>query len=395
MAKALDKRMGIVMLLLITIFIGFGLIIPVMPVLVQEVGAAPYHLGWLLSIYAFFSFILSPIWGGLSDRYGRRPLIIMGLVGYSISFFLFGMAIDKLWLMYISRILGGCFSGAATSVAMAYVADITSDEERTKGMGLAGMSIGLGFIIGPAVGGFLSHFGLSVPFFVASALSLLLTLFAFFYLDESLPSAARQKKRATQKTSRWKAFSGSLKYLYVVSFIGSYGLAGLEATLQYFQMVKIHATPSQIGLILLISGLVGALIQGGVVRRIKPEHELRTVGIGLIVSSIGMILILFSSNFWTATLFVVIFGAGNTLIRPCITSLITKKTTTGHGVATGLISSMDNLGRIVGPLLATFMYSANIHLPFVVTACITLLSVMLLFAFVTHEKKRAPYSSQL
>ncbi len=395
MASTLDKRIGIVMLLLITIFIGFGLIIPVMPVLVQETGAAPYHLGWLLSIYAFFSFILSPVWGGLSDRYGRRPLIMIGLVGYAISFFLFGMATDKLWLMYISRILGGCFSGAATSVAMAYIADITSEEERNKGMGLAGMSIGLGFIIGPAVGGFLSHFGLAFPFFVSSALALLLTLFAFFYLDESLPLTARQKKHATQKTSRWKAFTGSLKYLYAISFIGSYGLAGLEATLQYYQMVKIQATPTQIGLILLISGIVGALIQGGVVRRVKPGHELRVVGIGLLVSSLGMVLILFSSNFWTATLFVVIFGAGNTLIRPLITSLVTKKSTAGHGVATGLVTSMDNLGRIIGPLLATMLYSANIHLPFLVTACITLLSVMLLFAFVTHEKKLAPFASKL
>jgi MFS family permease len=388
------------MLLLITIFIGFGLIIPVMPVLVQETGAAPYHLGWLLSIYAFCSFILSPIWGGLSERYGRRPLIMIGTLGYTVSFFLFGIATDNLWLMYVSRILGGCFSGAATSVAMAYVADITSEAERNKGMGLAGMSIGLGFIIGPAVGGVLSFVSLSFPFFVASAVSVLLTGGVYVYLAETLlPEAllpeARQQRSLQLKASRWKAFTGALKYLYVISFVGSFGLAGLEATLQYFQMVKIQATPVQIGLILLISGIVGALIQGGVVRKIRSGHELRAIGIGLVVSSAGMVLILFSTNFWTATLFVVIFGAGNTLIRPLVTSLVTKKSNLGHGVSTGLVTSMDNLGRMIGPLVATSLYSANIHLPFLVTALVTLLSITLLFAFLNHEKKLAPYVSKL
>lgn len=395
LAQSLDRRLILIMLMLVTIFIGFGLIIPVMPVLVQQTGAAPYHFGWLLSIYAFFSFILSPVWGGLSERYGRRPLIMLGTFGYAVSFFLFGIATDHLWLMYVSRILGGCFSGAATSVAMAYVADITSEEDRNKGMGLAGMSIGLGFIIGPAVGGLLSVVHLSFPFFVASALALVITLVVYTSLGETLSPEEREQMRQQPTASRWQAFTGALKYLYVVAFIGSFGLAGLEATLQYFQMVKIQATPVQIGLILLISGIVGALIQGGLVRRVQSGQELRVIGIGLVVSALGLVLILFSSNFWTATLFVVIFGAGNTLIRPLVTSLVTKKSSAGHGISAGLVTSMDNLGRMVGPLVATTLYSANIHLPFLFTAAVTLFSLTLLVLFAHHEKKLAPSISKL
>jgi len=389
LAQSLDRRLVLIMLMLVTIFIGFGLVIPVLPVLVQETGAAPYHLGLLLTIYAFFSFILSPVWGGLSERYGRRPIIMLGTLGYAVSFFLFGIATDKLWLMYVSRILGGSFSGAATSVAMAYVADITSEAERNKGMGLAGMSIGLGFIIGPAVGGLLSLIDLSFPFFVASALALLMTVFVYTMLGETLTPEARQQRGQQPKVSRWQAFTGALKYLYVVAFVGSFGLAGLEATLQYFEMVKIQATPVQIGMILLISGVVGAFIQGGLVRKVRSGQEVRIIGLGLVVSAVGLVLILFSSNFWTATLFVVIFGAGNTLIRPLVTSLATKQANVGHGISTGLVTSMDNLGRMIGPLVATSLYSANIHLPFLFTAAVTFFSLALLLLFIQHEKKLA------
>lgn len=389
LAQSLDRRLVLIMLMLVTIFIGFGLVIPVLPVLVQETGAAPYHLGLLLTIYAFFSFILSPVWGGLSERYGRRPIIMLGTLGYAVSFFLFGIATDKLWLMYVSRILGGSFSGAATSVAMAYVADITSEAERNKGMGLAGMSIGLGFIIGPAVGGLLSLIDLSFPFFVASALALLMTVFVYTMLGETLTPEARQQRGQQPKVSSWQAFTGAMKYLYVVAFVGSFGLAGLEATLQYFEMVKIQATPVQIGMILLISGVVGAFIQGGLVRKVRSGQEVRIIGLGLVVSAVGLVLILFSSNFWTATLFVVIFGAGNTLIRPLVTSLATKQANVGHGISTGLVTSMDNLGRMIGPLVATSLYSANIHLPFLFTAAVTFFSLALLLLFIQHEKKLA------
>jgi len=387
----MKKQLAIIMVLLMTIFIGFGIIIPVLPDAVTSSGASSFHLGMLLSIYSLASFLMSPIWGSISDRIGRRPLIMIGTLGFSVSFLIFGLADGNLLLMYVSRILGGLFSGAATACAVAYVADITTEENRTKGMGLVGMSIGLGFIFGPAVGGILSHWGYQVPFFSSSILALLTFLFAMVMLPESLSEEKRRKPQAGEaKPSRWSAFVGSLKYLYVLSFFVSFTLAGLEATLLLFEKDKIGASSLDLGIMFAVSGVVGALIQGGVVRRfIKRGDEARVVGLGLILSAIGFVLILFSSSLVTASIYLSVFGAGNALIRPCVTSLITQKTKVGQGVASGLSSSMDSLGRITGPLLGAGIYQYSMNLPFYTGAILSVAALYLLYRFMVIDKETA------
>nr|WP_074728197.1 MFS transporter [Paenibacillus naphthalenovorans] len=390
----MNKQLAIIMVLLMTIFIGFGIIIPVLPNAVTGSGAENFHLGMLLSVYSLASFLMSPVWGGLSDRVGRRPLIMIGALGFSISFLLFGLALESLWLMYVSRILGGLFSGAATACAVAYVADVTSDEDRTKGMGLVGMSIGLGFIFGPALGGILSQWGIQVPFFAAAALALGTFVFAYFKLPESLTEEKRSKPQEA-RASRWSAFVGSLKYLYILSFFVSFSLAGLEATLLLFQRDQIGATPAQLGIMFAVSGIVGALIQGGVVRRlIKKGQEARVVGIGLVLSALGFVLILFSSNLLTASIYLSVFAAGNALIRPCVTSLITQKTPVGQGVASGLSSSMDSLGRISGPLLGAGIYDYSNTLPFLTGALLSVGALYLLYRFIVLDRNGTRASAQ-
>ncbi|MBE3553969.1 MAG: MFS transporter [Thermicanus sp.] len=389
----MKKKMGIIMGILITTFTGFGMIIPVMPVLISETvgdpatsSSAPFHLGMLLALYSAVSFFLSPIWGRLSDRYGRRPIILTGLIGFGVSFLLFGLSSGNLFLMYLSRILGGFFSGATTASAVAYVADITTDEERTKYMGLVGMSIGLGFILGPAVGGIAGHLDAAIPFFIAAGLSFVTFLFAISYLSESL-TAARRMELAGERTSRWAAFTGPSKYLYILSFFVTFTLAGLESTLQYFEAIKIKAGTLDIGIMFMINGVVGAFIQGGVVRRIKKGSEPRFILLGLLLSALGFTLINFSMDFWTATLFVAIFGTGNALLRPNVTSLITQKTTVGQGVASGLNSSMDSLGRIVGPLLGSTLFSINIYYPYISGALLSILAIGLLYGFLASDRR--------
>ncbi|MZQ81750.1 MFS transporter [Paenibacillus sp. 5J-6] len=382
----MNKQIGIIMLLLMTIFVGFGIIIPILPEVVKGAGSE-YHNALLLSVYSAASFLMSPIWGALSDRIGRRPIILIGLLGFSISFLIFGFADGHLWIMYVSRILGGLFSGAATACAVAYVADITTAENRTKGMGMVGMSIGLGFIFGPAIGGILSRWGTYVPFFAASILAFASFLFAFAILSESLPANKRTSVKE-KAPSRWKAFSGASKYLYVLSFFVSFTLAGLEATLQYYQMDKIGATPFDIGMMFLASGIVGALIQGGVVRRlVKQGAEQKVIGIGLLLSAAGFFLLLYSSSVVTAAIYLSVFGAGNALIRPCVTSLITQRTKVGQGVATGLSSSMDSLGRIAGPLLGGAVFAIAHSLPFIIGGVLCLAAILLLQRFVLVDRQ--------
>jgi len=382
----MNKQIGIIMLLLMTIFIGFGIIIPVLPEVVKGAGAE-YHNALLLSVYSAASFLMSPVWGGISDRIGRRPIILIGLLGFCISFFIFGLANGHLWIMYVSRVFGGLFSGAATACAVAYVADITSADNRTKGMGLVGMSIGLGFIFGPAFGGILSRWGTELPFFAAAALALTAFVFAAAILKESLPAEGRSMLKES-KPSRWTAFSGASKYLYVLSFFVSFTLAGLEATLQYFQMAKIGATPFDIGMMFLASGIVGALIQGGVVRRlVKNGSEPRVIAIGLLLSAAGFFLLLYSTSVATAALYLSVFGAGNALIRPCVTSLITQRTKVGQGVATGLSSSMDSLGRIAGPLLGGAVFTIAHSLPFIIGGVLCLAAILLLLRFMLLDRQ--------
>lgn len=383
----LKKQMLVVMLILLTVFVGFGIIIPVLPVMVEASGDAGLHLALLLSLYSAVSFFMSPLWGALSDKWGRRPIILVGLLGFSAGFFLFGISDDRLWLMYASRLIGGLFSGAVTACAVAYVADITSDETRTKGMGLVGMSIGLGFVIGPGIGGGLSLFGHGAPFFAAAGLSLAAWIFALSSLPESLGKEAREKHVQAPKQSRWSAFQGSLKYLYMLSFIVSFTLSGLESVFQLFQMKRIGADPFSVGMMLLACGVVGAFIQGGVVRkRIKKGSEKMAIRAGLLLSAAGFILILLSSSWLTATVYLCVFGTGNALIRPCVTSLITQKTTVGQGVATGLMSSMDSLGRILGPLAAMGTYGLSEGYPFLFGGALCLAALLLLGRYSLLEK---------
>lgn len=384
----MNRQMGMIMILLITVFVGFGIIIPIMPEIVKT-----SHLAMMLAVYSAATFIMSPVWGAISDRIGRRPVLMIGILGFSASFFIFGYGIESLTLMYVSRVLGGLFSGAVTSCAVAYVADITGDEDRTKGMGLVGMSIGLGFILGPAVGGLLSDVGgplgeleYKLPFYSSALLALLTFGYAAIFLKESLPAEQRVTVSSKKRPSRWQAFSGPIVYLYVLGFFVSFTLAGLETTLQYFQMVRINITPKQMGVMFLVSGIVGAGIQGGVVRKyIKKGREYRAIQVGLLLSAIGFFAMLLSSQLWNATLFLCIFVAGNNLVRPCVLSLITQKTTVGQGVATGLSSSMDSLGRITGPLLGAAVYLWHMTLPFIIGGCLCLAALGLVYRFKSRQ----------
>ncbi|QHT60407.1 TCR/Tet family MFS transporter [Paenibacillus lycopersici] len=391
-----DKRLGIVMVMLITTFIGFGIIIPVLPELINEAspGSVEFHTGMMLSLYSLVSFMISPLWGGLSDRIGRRPVILIGVLGFAASFLLFGIADGSLPIMYASRIIGGLFSGAVTSVIVAYVADITPPEQRTKGMGLVGMSIGLGFTIGPGFGGLLSLVSRNTPFFAAAALALATFLIAVTKMPESLTPEIRQSAQQQRKPSRWTAFTGSLKYLYVLALFVSLSLSGLEATLQLFGIRRFDVTPLQVGFMFLICGLVGALIQGGVVRRrIRKGQEPAYIAAGLVISAIGFLLLVTAHSLLSATIYLAIFGIGNALIRPCVTSLITQRTTVGQGVAAGLSSSMDSLGRIIGPLVGAGLYSVHLALPYVAGGVLSLAALAFLSRFRSLDRKRGEVES--
>ncbi|ESU34490.1 major facilitator transporter [Bacillus sp. 17376] len=358
------RALPILFLVMFLVMVGFGIIIPVIPFYAEEIGATPTQLGLLMAVYSLMQFIFAPMWGRISDRIGRKPVIMIGILGLSLSFFLMALS-TELWMLFAARIIGGFLSSANMPTVMAYVADITSEEDRGKGMGIIGASVGLGFIFGPAIGGVFSQSSLSTPFYLAGATSLVTFLFVTFVLKESL-SAEQRSSQEKEKTSLLKALNGPLSMLFMLQLFVSLSLAGLEATFAYFAAEKAGLGSVELGYIFMIMGLAGAIVQGGLVGRMtKKFGEGTVIQLGIVISAVGFGLILLTEGFGTAALFLTIFGIGNGLIRPSVSSLLTKKSTTGHGGTTGLLSSFDSLGRIIGPPLGGWLFSIAIGMPYI------------------------------
>ncbi len=362
------------------VYLGFGIIIPILPEVILQQGYSEVHVGGLLTIYALASFFTAPLWGALSDRTGRKKLILIGLIGFSLSFFLFALFIENLPLLYASRVVGGIFSGALYTAVTGFVADMTDEENRNKYMGLLGMSIGLGFIFGPAIGGVLGNVSLQLPFLASGILTLLLMVYAGLILKEP-ERRGEANKRAILPKGGAMLWQYRIRYLFLFSFMVTFLLAGLESTFQLFQISKIEITPLQLGYLFMVSGFVDAVIQGGVVRRVKNGTETKWIIGAQIVTALGLFLIPFTSSLFWAGFALSVFTAGNALARTVLVSLTTKESGGKYGTAAGMTYSMDNMGRIIGPLLFTWIFTQEAGNMYFISTVLAVLSVALIFAF--------------
>jgi multidrug resistance protein len=383
--------MLVLFFMMFLVYIGFGIIIPVLPFYAQNVGATPTELGLLMAVYSLLQLIFAPMWGGISDRMGRKPVMLIGIAGLVISFFIMAFS-TKLWMLFAARIIGGFLSAANMPTAMAYVADITPPESRGKGMGIIGAAIGLGFVFGPAIGGIFSKNSLGTPFFIAGFASVLTFFFVLCLLKESSTAESRSE-HSLKNTSLWKTFAGALSIIFILQLFISVSLSGLEATFAYFAAKKAGMNATQMGYVFMIMGLAGAVVQGGLMGKLtKKFGEGPVIQGGIIVSAIGFALILLVHDFTTAAVYLTIFGIGNGVIRPSISSLLTKTSTSGHGSSTGLLSSFDSLGRIVGPPLGGWLFSVEIGLPYSTGAIISVLALILYLVY--HVKSKQTSSAQ-
>ncbi|WP_186672240.1 MFS transporter [Sporosarcina sp. BP05] len=362
------------------VYLGFGIIIPILPEVILQQGLSEVHVGGLLTVYALASFFTAPLWGALSDRTGRKKLILIGLIGFSLSFFLFALFIENLPLLYASRVVGGVFSGALYTAVTGFVADMTDEENRNKYMGLLGMSIGLGFIFGPAIGGVLGNVSLQLPFIASGTLTVLLMIYAGIILKEP-ERRGEANKRALLPKGGAMLWQYRIRYLFLFSFMVTFLLAGLESTFQLFQISKIEITPLQLGYLFMASGFVDAAIQGGVVRRVKNGTETKWIIGAQIVTALGLFLIPFSSSLFWAGFSLSVFTAGNALSRTVLVSLTTKESGGKYGTAAGMTYSMDNMGRIIGPLLFTWIFTQEAGNMYFISAILAVLSIALIFAF--------------
>lgn len=370
------KPIAVLFTTLFLVMIGFGIVLPIFPFLIIELGGGPAALGFFMASYSIMQFIFAPLWGRLSDRIGRRPVLLIGLGGYGLTFTLFGF-VTELWMMFAIRILSGLISSATLPTAMAYVADTTSGEERSKGMGILGAAMGLGMIAGPALGGWLGHSSFAIPFFVAGGLAVLNLPFAILFLPESLKEPAVDTSRDKARIS-FEVIKNPLFLLFFLGFITSFTMSMFQGTFALFAADRAGFGPKEMGILFAVLGLVGVIVQGGLVGRLaKKFGDVRLVRAGMLISTVGMLLIIASTNVFLLFLTSAIFNIGNTLLTPSSSSLVSKNSTGGQGVALGIMQSFGSLGRIFGPMVGGVLYNIHMNAPYF-TGAVLLLFVILL-----------------
>lgn len=346
--------------------VGFGLIIPLLPFYAEYFQASPMVVGMVMAVYSLTQFIAAPFWGRTSDRIGRRPVLLITLAGGAGSYVLLGFA-DSLWLLIAARALGGFMAGNI-STAFAYVADITTAENRTKGMGIVGAAFGLGFIAGPAIGGVLAgpdplNADFQTPSLVAAGLSLTALSMAFILLKESLPDEIREKLAATPPKKRHEQFKAALTkpnigLLIGLSFLATFVFAGMETTFAMWSERKFNWGPQQNGYLFAFIGLLVALVQGGLVGRLARRFgEARLIVQGAVALAIGMLLIPFSDGLAMLLVAMAIIAYGFGVITPSMNSLISLQVGPGEqGGIMGVTRSATTLARVVGPAWAGTLF---------------------------------------
>jgi len=373
---SMPKKNPALVFIFITLLIditGLGIIIPVVPNLIRELtggtlSEASMYGGWMLFAYAFMQFICAPIIGGLSDRYGRRPVLLASLFGFGVDYIFLAFAPTLAWL-FLGRIIAGIM-GASFTTGAAYIADVSTPETRAQNFGIIGAAFGLGFIIGPMLGGFLATFGSRVPFMVSAGLSLLNWLYGFFILPESLKPENRREfewSRANPVNSllnlkRYPVILGLVASLVMV-YISAHAV---QSNWVYYTMEKFKWGPKMVGISLAVVGLVFAIVQGGLIRIIIPKlGKERSVYVGLGFNALGFVLYALATQSWMMFAFTVVYCLGG-IAGPALQGIIsTQVPANEQGELQGALTSLMSVTSIIGPPLMTntFSYFTNSQAP--------------------------------
>lgn len=369
-----QAAIGFIFITLLIDVIGLGIIIPVVPKLIQElihgdVSEASKYGGWLTFAYAITQFVFSPLVGNLSDKYGRRPVLLLSLFGFSLDYLLLAFAPSITWL-FIGRIAAG-ITGASITTASAYISDISTNENRAKNFGMIGAAFGLGFIIGPVIGGLLGQFGARVPFYTAAALCMLNFLYGYFILPESLSIENRREfdiKRANP--------IGSLvhlkKYPRLIGLVGAVFLLhtashAVQSNWSYFTMYQFKWDETMVGISLGVVGLLVAIVQGGLIRWINPKlGNVKSIYFGMALYTLGMFLFGFATQSWMMFTFLIPYCLGG-IAGPALQAVIAGQVPANEqGEIQGTLTSLMSAAAIVGPpLMSTvFYYFTHEEAPF-------------------------------
>lgn len=378
-----NKPLLVIFLTVFIDLVGFGIIIPMSPYLARQFGASPFEVGLLMAVYSGMQFIISPLWGQISDRVGRRPILLLSILGTACAHLLFYFSPTLIWL-FVARILAGIFS-ANISTATAYIADVTDVKSRSKNMGLIGMAFGLGFVLGPALGGVTTAWGESFPALVAALISFVNFISAYFILHESLPPEKRQPR---VKKSRLKNIFEKIKRpivgpLLLAQFAFSLAMANMEAVFFLFVQDRFQWTMQKASFGFAYVGICIAFTQGFLVRKLLPKWGERVMLVaGFSFFSVGMFTI--GSSLWVGLLAVAVtvLALGNGFISPALSGGISLLTPAHEqGEVIGVNHSLAALARILGPMMGGYVYMhIGIISPFMFAGVIGLVGLFSVFS---------------
>ncbi|MFP3388338.1 MFS transporter [Brevibacillus sp. SIMBA_040] len=375
-----------ILFLMINMFIamlGIGLIIPILPEFLKEFGAGGKTAGYLVAAFGLTQFLFSPIAGEWSDKYGRKIMIVSGLVLFTISNLIFALA-EHTWVLYLSRLIGGIGAAAMIPSMLAYVADITSEANRGKGLGLLGAAMSLGFVIGPGIGGFLAELGLRMPFYISAAVGAVAAIGSMLFLSESL---AKEKQLAARNDKSKKenifiqlgtSFRSSYFIMLVLIFTMTFGLANFEVIFPLFVDAKFGYTPRDISIIITVGALAGTIVQAALIGKLITRFgEKKLINWTFFFSAVSMVLMLLSGNFWYMLVLTVLFFTLTSIMRPAINTLISKRAGDEQGFVAGMNNAYMSLGNIFGPAVAGTLYGFHLNAPYLFGAIILVLSLFL------------------
>jgi DHA1 family multidrug resistance protein-like MFS transporter len=387
------KNLLILAFTLAVIMLGFGMVIPIMPFYVERMGASGTELGLLVASYGLMRLIFAPIWGSLSDRVGRKPILMLGVLGNGLALLLFGLS-TELWMLFIARSLSGILSSATSPTTMAYISDSTSERDRGGGMGILGAAVGVGTVFGPGLGGWLAGDSLATPFFIASGLSLVSLLLILILLPESLPAKARQQTAGEVKTFRigelWRALFSPIGILLFMAFLATVGTTTFYGIFGLYALQKFDYGPEQVGTVLMVVGVVSALAQAVLIGPLTRRWgEAAVIKFSLCASSAGFLIMLLGSTYLTVLLTTGLFILVNSLLIPAVTALTSKHATMPQGIAMGLSNSFSSLGRIGGPIWAGFVFDINYDYPYLSGGVIMFIGFLTSLAWVSQHIRQS------
>ena len=392
------KRTPLLLIFLIAFIdlLGFGIVIPILPsYATKNLGADEFMIGVIVASFSFMMFIFTPIWGRVSDRIGRKPVLLIGLVSSIIGYLTFALT-DSLTMLIASRMLAG-IGGANISAAQAYIADVTPPDQRAKGMGLIGSAFGLGFVFGPFIGGNLSVYGYHVPGFFAAGLSAISLVVTIIFLPS--PPIARQSEQASKQKffsgKNWKYLIGhaNVSNLIFLQFLLIFAMSNIYANFALFGIKDYHLSDREVGYLFACIGVMNTIMQGGVLRQLTKIFSERTLFvIGNCIMFIGLLSIPFSPGVVALFLATALYAIGTGMVIPTSVSLLSQNVSgADQGTVLGINQSVSSLARIFGPMIGGLLFLHIGHqMPFFGSAFITLLATALSLRLLSKDRLLEP-----